>query len=73
MWMRCAINVLYLDENKRVVHLEENVRPWRMTPMHFDAATVIEVRSPAAMFRGTCVGDTLDIVGFDDEGQHSLP
>ena len=71
MWMRYAIDVLYLDEDKRVVHVEENVRPWRMTPMHFDAATVIEVRSPTVMTSGTCVGDTLEIVGFDNELHHS--
>lgn len=64
MWMRYAIDVLYLDENKTVVHIEENVQPWRITPMHFEATTVIEVRSSTVMTSGTRVGDTLEIVGF---------
>jgi uncharacterized protein len=65
MWMRYPIDVLYLDENKTVVHIQENVQPWRITPMYLDSATVIEVRSPTVMTSGTRVGDVLDIVGFE--------
>jgi uncharacterized membrane protein (UPF0127 family) len=67
MWMRYPIDVLYLDENKTVLYIEENVQPWRIPPMHFDTASVIEVRSPAVMTSGTCVGDILEIGGFEND------
>ena len=63
--MRFPIDVIYLDENKVVVHIEENVRPWSLTPVHFDAATVMEVRWPTVINTGTCIGDQVEIVGFN--------
>lgn len=69
LWMKYPIDVLYLDEKKIVVHIEENVRPWRVTPIRFDAATVVEVRSHTIMSSGTVVGDEIEIAGF--EGPHA--
>jgi uncharacterized membrane protein (UPF0127 family) len=59
--MRFPIDVLYLDSEKRVVHLEHNLRPWRMAPIRLKAATVIEV--PCGTLHGTQtgIGDVLDI------------
>ncbi len=59
--MRFVIDVIYLDENNTVVHLEENVRPWRMTPLRMDAATVLELPSHTIWNTGTAVGDQLEI------------
>jgi uncharacterized protein len=65
MAMRYPIDVVYLDHSNKVVHLEENVKPWRFTPIRLDAVSVLEMRSPSIMSSGTCVGDQLEIVGFD--------
>ena len=59
--MRYPIDVVYLDQNKVVVHVEENVRPWRFTDIRLDAVTVIEFRWPTVMNSGTCVGDQIEI------------
>lgn len=67
MWMHYPIDVLYLDENKIVIHIEENVQPWRITPMRFNSASVIEVRSSTVATSGTSIGDELEIFGFDDD------
>jgi len=60
--MGYAIDVVYLDAAKVVVHVEENVRPWRLTPLRMDAATVIEVPCHTVWSTGTRVGDQIEIV-----------
>lgn len=59
--MSYSIDVIFLDENKRVIHLEENVKPWRFTRMFFDAASVIELPLHTVCNSGTEVGDTIEI------------
>ena len=59
--MRYPIDVIYLDENHVVIHVEPNVRPWRLTTVRLDAATVLEVRSPTVWSSGTQPGDQLEI------------
>lgn len=59
--MRFAIDVVYLDEKQTVVHLEEGVRPWRITPIRTDAATVVELPIHTICNTETRVGDQLEI------------
>jgi len=60
--MGYAIDVVYLDAAKVVVHVEESVKPWRFTPLRMDAATVIEVPSHTVWSTDTRVGDQIEIV-----------
>lgn len=60
--LRFAIDVIYLDAELRVVHLEENVKPWRLTPILTEADTVLELPSRTVWHSGTQVGDELEIV-----------
>src|SRR5437899_328398 len=41
--MRFAIDAIYLDEALRVVHIEEDLRPWRLGRVTLDAISVLEV------------------------------
>jgi uncharacterized membrane protein (UPF0127 family) len=59
--MRYAIDVIYLDENLVVVHLEENVKPWRITRLLTDAASVLEVPAHTIWNTQTRVGDEMEI------------
>jgi uncharacterized membrane protein (UPF0127 family) len=59
--MGYPIDVVFLDEKKVVVHLEENVKPWRVTPVRMDAATVLELPTRTIWHSGTEVGDQIDI------------
>jgi uncharacterized membrane protein (UPF0127 family) len=59
--MRFAIDVLYLDEQGTIVHLEENVKPWRMTPIRLEAISVIELPSHTIWNTSTKVGDQIEI------------
>src|SRR6266571_2637588 len=59
--MRFSIDVLFLDENNCVVSLEENVKPWRLTPVCLEAATVMELPSHTIWNTGTALGDQIEI------------
>ena len=66
--MGYPIDVVYLDSALVVVYLEENVKPWRLTPLRMDAATVIEVPSHTVWSTGTKVGDQIEIVVQNGDG-----
>jgi uncharacterized protein len=59
--MRYPIDVLYLDEENRVIRIVDSVRPWRMTPVIVESATVIELPAHTAWNTGTKVGDGIEI------------
>jgi uncharacterized protein len=59
--MRFPIDVVYLDRDKVVVHLEENLKPWRLAPLRMRAASVLELPRQALHGTGTAVGDKIEI------------
>lgn len=59
--MLFPIDLIFLDQQRRVVHLEEYVRPFAISKVCFKAASVLEL-PPHTIFRtGTKVGDLLEI------------
>lgn len=60
--MRYAIDVVYLDSDRKVVHIEENVRPWNFTPMRMESASVLELPPYTIFNSATAIGDELEIV-----------
>jgi uncharacterized membrane protein (UPF0127 family) len=59
-WMRFAIDLVYLDRNRRVVKLRRGVPPWRLSGS-LKAHSVLEL-APGAIDRSqTDVGDLLDL------------
>jgi uncharacterized membrane protein (UPF0127 family) len=61
--MGFPIDVIYLDEGLRVVHVEQNLRPWRVAPVRMQATSVIELPSHTVRETGTGVGDRIEIRG----------
>ena len=59
--MRFPIDVLYLDREKVVVHLEQSLRPWRFAPVRRKAASVLELPGKTVSMTGTSVGDHIEI------------
>lgn len=59
--MRFAIDAIYLDQGLRVVHIEEDLRPWRLGRLTLDAISVLEVPARTVWASGTDVGDQLEI------------
>ena len=59
--MRFPIDVLYLDTHKFVVHVEQNLKPWRVARVSMRAASVLELPSNTLQSSGTTVGDQIEI------------
>lgn len=70
--MRFPIDVVYLDPHCRVVHLAEGVRPWRVTPVKVEAATVLELPSRTIWNTGTSVGDIIEIRSAGEQTKRSI-
>ena len=59
--MRFPIDVIYLDGDKTVVHLEENLKPWRVAPVRLRATSVLELPGSTLSSTHTAVGDEIEI------------
>ena len=60
--MTFPIDVIYLDARKRVVHIEENLRPWRVARVSLRTSSVLELPPHTLRSSQTAVGDEIDIV-----------
>jgi uncharacterized membrane protein (UPF0127 family) len=58
-WMRYAIDVVFLDDDRRVVGLAADLRPWRISPKFRAAASVVELAAGTIARRRLAVGDRL--------------
>ena len=61
LWMRFPIDVLYLNREQVVLHLETNLRPWRFAPVRSQARSVLELPPDTVKTTGTCIGDQIEI------------
>jgi uncharacterized protein len=59
--MRFPIDALYLDGNNVVVHLEENLKPWRFAAVRRKARSVLELPNKIVSVTGTSLGDKIEI------------
>jgi uncharacterized membrane protein (UPF0127 family) len=59
--MMFPIDIVFLSKEKEVVHVEEHVRPFRISNVSLKAASVLEL-PPHTIYRtGTKVGDRIEI------------
>jgi hypothetical protein len=59
--MRFPIDVVYLDRDGIVVHLEPGLHPWRFAPIRLQAASVLELPSHTIVQTETALGDRIEI------------
>jgi len=59
--MRFPIDVVYLDREGTVVHLEQNLQPWRFAPVRLQAASVLELPIRSIAATETALGDRIEI------------
>ena len=60
--MRFSIDALYLDRDRTVIHLEEDLKPWRLAAVRIQAACVLELPTGTIRKTATQVGDHIDII-----------
>lgn len=59
LFMRFAIDVVFVDRARRVVRIQEHVRPWTFVVGARTAAEVLELPVGTIATTGTQVGDDL--------------
>ena len=59
--MLFAIDVVVLDGQWTVIAIRPRLRPFRMTPVFWKAAAILELRSGIVDSTGTSVGDSLQL------------
>jgi uncharacterized protein len=59
--MMFPIDLIFLDKDKKVVHLEEHVRPFRVSKISLKATSVLELPTHTIFRTGTQLGDFLEI------------
>ncbi len=60
--MSFPIDVLYLDTENAVVHIETDLKPWRLAPVRIRSKSVLELPSGSVRLSGTANGDKIKIV-----------
>jgi uncharacterized membrane protein (UPF0127 family) len=55
------VDLIYLDQDLRVVHLVENLGPLRIAPLRMNSASILELPARSIYQSGTQVGDQLMI------------
>lgn len=60
--MRFAIDVIFLNRNRSVVHTHQNLRPWRVSRVITKARSVLELPPGTIARTQTEVGDQIEIV-----------
>jgi uncharacterized membrane protein (UPF0127 family) len=70
--MGFAIDVVYLDDAKTVIHIQGDLPPWRFAPVRRRAASVLELPCRTAAETRTEVGDKIEIkLGKDGRVPHA--
>jgi len=59
--MRFAIDAVYLDRDRIVIHIEEGLKPWRLAAVRAQAVSVLELPTGTVVESLTAVGDQVDI------------
>ena len=59
--MGFPIDVVYLDRSMNVIHIQPDLKPWRVAPVRGQAASVLELPSHTAAQTGTAVGDKIEV------------
>ena len=59
--MGFPIDVVYLDQAMTVIHIQNDLQPWRFAPVRAHAASVLELPCRTAAETNTALGDKIEI------------
>ena len=69
--MGFPIDVVYLDKAMTVIHIQDDVQPWRFAPVRTQAASVLELPCRTAADTQTSLGDKIQITLAIDGGDRT--
>jgi uncharacterized protein len=64
------IDLVYLDANRKVIHLVEHLRPFRFAPIKTSCESVLELPIRTICRSDTRIGDSFVICSADEVGLH---
>jgi uncharacterized protein len=59
-FMRFPIDIVFLDRGGKVVRINQELKPWRLSSVVFKARKALELSAGAAARSGTTIGDQVD-------------
>ena len=59
--MKFPFDAVFLDRDLKVVHLVEEMKPWRISPIKFASHGVLEIPAGAIARSGTKPGDQIEL------------
>jgi uncharacterized membrane protein (UPF0127 family) len=59
-FMRFPIDAVFIDKNNTVLHIQEGIKPWKVSKVILNARSVLELPDGAVSTTGTDVGDKLE-------------
>lgn len=71
--MMFPIDLVFLSKDKEVVHVEEYVRPFRISKVSLKASSVLELPTHTIYRTGTKVGDQLEISTLSESLNAAAP
>ncbi len=60
--MRFPIDAVYLDQERIVIHIEQELKPWRIAAIRVHATSVLELPTGTVSDTRTELGDHVDIL-----------
>jgi uncharacterized membrane protein (UPF0127 family) len=73
LFLMFPTDVLYLDNDNRVIHIVENLGTFRFSPIRRDSASVLQLRTRTVFASNTQIGDELVICSPDEIEQYCAP
>lgn len=58
-FMRFSIDIVFIDKQKKIIYLQENLTPWHFSPVVRKAKAVIELPAGSIKAQSISLGDTL--------------
>src|SRR6202020_3076860 len=65
--MMFPIDLIFLGKEKEVIHVEEHLRPFRISPVSLKATSVLELPAHTVFRTGTQVGDRMEIARLNKQ------
>lgn len=62
-FMKFPLDVLFVDKNNKIVGVNKEIKPWRMSKLYPNASYVVEMSSGIIKEYEICIGDTIKIAG----------
>jgi uncharacterized membrane protein (UPF0127 family) len=68
--MLFSVDLIYLDTSQKVIHLVENLGPFRISPFKFRCASILELQPRSIFSSNTQIGDEIIICTPKEMKQH---